>query len=255
MSPETQQPEILLGRPMTGESERAAVLDVLAGPQLVHGPRAKAFEAAFADMVGPGAHATTVSSCTAGLHLAYMHLGVGAGDEVIVPAQTHIATAHAVEITGARPVFVDCEAATGNIDAAAVEAALTERTRAISLVHYLGLPADMDRIMALADRHGLFVVEDCATAIGGSLHGTACGLIGDVGVFSYYPDKHLTTAEGGMVVSRHADVVDSIANIKAFGYDRSPNDRKVPGVYDVARLGLNYRMNEIAAATRLPQLP
>jgi dTDP-4-amino-4,6-dideoxygalactose transaminase len=239
---------------MIGDEERAAVLEVLASPQLVHGPRAHAFEEAFAALLGQDAHATTVSSCTAGLHLVYMHLGLGPGDEVIVPAETHVATAHAVEITGARPVFVDCERATGNIDVAAIERALTSRTKAISVVHYPGLPVDVAAVNALARPRGLFVVEDCALAVGASLDGVACGLLGDVGVFSFYPVKHLTTAEGGMVVSRHTDVVASIANIKAFGYDRTPAARKIPGVYNIARLGLNYRMNELAAAIGLEQV-
>jgi perosamine synthetase len=252
--PLSQTRDIPFGRPMIGDEERAAVLEVLSSPQLVHGPRAHAFERAFAEMLGPETHATTVSSCTAGLHLTYMHLGLGPGDEVIVPAQTHVATAHAVEVTGARPVFVDCERATGNIDVRAIEPALTDRTRAISVVHYPGLPVDMDPVNALARRRGLFVVEDCALAVGATFDGVACGLLGDVGVFSFYPVKHLTTAEGGMVVSRHADVVASIANLKAFGYDRVPAERKMPGVYDIARLGLNYRMNEIAAALGLEQV-
>lgn len=245
---------IPFGRPMLGKEEREAVLAVLESPQLVHGPRAKAFEEAFAEYLGPSAHATTVSSCTAGLHLAYMHLGIGPGDEVIVPAQTHVATAHAVEITGAKPVFVDCAIDSGNVDAAAIAGALTARTRAISVVHYLGLPVDMKPIMELASRRNLFVVEDCALAIGASLDGVPCGLHGDVASFSFYPVKHMTTAEGGMVVSKHAAVVASIANIKAFGYDRGLGERKVAGVYDVLRLGLNYRMNEIAAAIGLEQL-
>jgi perosamine synthetase len=246
--------EVPFGRPMIGAEERAAVLDVLGSPQLVHGPRAHAFEEAFAAMLGPGAHATTVSSCTAGLHLVYLHLGIGPGDEVIVPAETHVATAHAVEITGARPVFVDCEPTTGNIDVSAIERALTPRTKAISVVHYPGLPVDVAAVNALARPRGLVVVEDCALAVGASLDGVACGLLGDVGVFSFYPVKHLTTAEGGMVASRHADIVASIANIKAFGYDRTPAARKIPGVYNIARLGLNYRMNEIAAAIGLEQV-
>ncbi len=246
--------DIPFGRPMIGPEERAAVQEVLASPQLVHGPRAKAFETAFGGFLGPGALATTVSSCTAGLHLAYMHLGVGPGDEVIVPAQTHVATAHAVEITGARPVFVDCDLNTGNIDVDGISAALTDRTRAISVVHYLGLPVEMTAIVELARRHNLFVVEDCALAIGAKLDGVPCGLLGDVASFSFYPAKHMTTAEGGMVVSRDARVVASIDNIKAFGYDRGLGERKVPGVYDIARLGLNYRMNEITAAIGLEQL-
>ena len=246
--------EIPFGRPMIGEEERNAVANVLASPQLVHGPVAKAFELAFAKSLGANAFATTVSSCTAGLHLAYLHLGLGSGDEVIVPAQTHVATAHSVEITGARPVFVDCDPVSGNIDTAAIESAITGRTRAVSVVHYLGLPVDMRDVVALARKRGLFVVEDCALAVGATLDGTACGLLGDVGAFSFYPVKHITTAEGGMVVSRHRDVVASIENIKAFGYDRTMAERKIPGLYDVARLGINYRMNEIAAAIGLEQL-
>lgn len=246
--------QIHFGRPMIGDEEKAAVMDVLSSPQLVHGPRAHAFEEAFARHLGPQAHATTVSSCTAGLHLAYMHLGIGQGDEVIVPAETHVATAHAVEITGAKPIFVDCDPATGNIDPALIARAITPRTKAISVVHFLGLPVDMPAVMELARKHDLFVVEDCALAIGASIDGKACGLWGDVGVFSFYPVKHMTTAEGGMVVSRHADVIASIANIKAFGYDRTVAERKIPGVYDIARLGLNYRMNEIAAAIGVVQM-
>jgi dTDP-4-amino-4,6-dideoxygalactose transaminase len=204
-------------------------------------------------MLGSAAYATSVSSCTAGLHLIYLHLGLGPGDEVIVPAETHVATAHAVEVTGARPIFVDCDAS-GNIDLAQIPGAITARTRAICVVHYPGLPVDVTAVNAIAQPLGIFVVEDCALAIGASLDGVACGLLGDAGSFSFYPVKHMTTGEGGMVVSRHADVISSIAGLKAFGYDRSPDARKVPGVYDIARLGINYRMNEIGAAIGLEQL-
>jgi perosamine synthetase len=245
--------EIPFGRPMIGDEERAAVAEVMLSPQLVHGPRIAAFEAGFAAMLGPGAHATSVSSCTAGLHLIYLHLGLGPGDEVIVPSETHVATAHAVEVTGARPVFVDCDAS-GNIDVSQIPAAITERTRAICVVHYPGLPVDVTAVNALAHPLGIFVVEDCALAIGASLDGVPCGLLGDAASFSFYPVKHMTTGEGGMVVSRHSDVITSIASLKAFGYDRSPDARKVPGVYDIARLGINYRMNEIGAAIGLVQL-
>jgi perosamine synthetase len=245
--------DVPFGRPMIGDEERAAALDALNSPQLVHGPKAAEFESRFAAMLGPNAYATTVSSCTAGLHLIYLHLGLGPGDEVIVPAQTHVATAHAVEVTGARPVFVDCDE-TGNVDTALVEQKITDRTRAICVVHYPGLPVDMTGLASLAHQRGIFLVEDCALAVGASLDGVACGLLGDAASFSFYPVKHMTTGEGGMVVSRHADVVASVANIKAFGYDRSPHERSVPGIYDIARLGVNYRMNEIGAAIGLVQL-
>lgn len=248
--------DIPFGRPIIGAEERLAVNDVLNSPQLVHGPKAKSFESEFARLLSPKqeAYATSLSSCTAGLHLAYMHLGIGPGDEVIVPAQTHVATAHAVEITGAKPVFVDCDSTTGNIDVTAIPQKITERTKAISVVHYLGLPVEMGSVVQLAQKRNLFVVEDCALALGSSLDGVACGLIGDVGVFSFYPVKHITTGEGGMLVSKHQQVVQSIANIKAFGYDKGLEERKTPGVYDIVRLGLNYRMGEIAAAMGLEQL-
>ncbi len=245
--------QIPFGRPMIGEEERAAVLDVLAGPILVHGPRAAQFEADFAAYTG-APHAVSVSSCTAGMHLVYFVLGLGPGDEVIVPAQTHVATAHAVELTGARPVFVDAEAETGNIDIAAIERAATSRTKAIAIVHFLGMPVDMTPVMALARRRGWFVVEDCALALGTRLDGTHAGLFGDVGVFSFYPVKHITTAEGGMVITRDAKLAQSLRLKKAFGVNRSHGERVVPGVYDVDALGFNYRMSEIHAALGIEQL-
>jgi dTDP-4-amino-4,6-dideoxygalactose transaminase len=184
---------IPFGRPTIGEEERAAVLDVLSGPILVHGPRANAFEDAFAAWTG-APHAVTVSSCTAAMHLVYFALGYGPGDEVIVPAQTHAATAHAVELTGARAVFVDAERQTGNIDIAAIEAAITPRTRAIAVVQCLGIPVDMTAVKAIAERHGLFVLEDCALAFGTRIDGVHAGLFGDVGCFSFYPVKHMKAA-------------------------------------------------------------
>lgn len=239
--------EIPFGKPIVGDEEREAVMQVLRGTQYVHGPIAKAFEADFAGYAG-GGYATSVSSCTAALHLCYFDLGIKPGDEVIVPAQTHVATAHAVELMGGTCVFVDADPKTGNIDTAAAAAAVTPRTRAISLVHYLGLPADMDAINAIAKKHGLFVVEDCALAIGSRYRGVQCGLIGDAGCFSFYPVKHITTAEGGMVTSKHEDFIRRIERKKAFGVDRTVGERTVPGVYDVTMLGFNYRMNEIEAA-------
>jgi perosamine synthetase len=245
--------EIHFGRPTIGDAEREAVMEVLKGPILVHGPRAVAFEKAFAAWTG-APHAVSTSSCTAALHLVYFYLGLGAGDEVIVPAQTHAATAHAVELTGARPVFVDAERRTGNIDIAQIEAALTPRTRALSLVHYLGLPVDMDRINAIARKHDLFVVEDCALSLGSRYRGIHTGLLGDAGCFSFYPVKHITTAEGGMITTKRPEIAATIARQKAFGVDRQHGDRKVPGVYDVTMLGFNYRMNEIEAAIGIEQV-
>ncbi len=249
----TSARSIPFGRPMIGDEERRAVLDVLAGPILVHGPRVVAFEKDFAAWTG-APHAVSVSSCTAALHLLYFSWGYGPGDEVIVPAQTHTATAHAVELVGAKPVFVDAERATGNIDIDAIEAALTERTRAISLVHYLGVPVDMERINALARKRGLKVLEDAALAIGTKIRGKHAGLLGDAGCFSFYPVKHMTTAEGGIILTNDEALAARLTRQKAFGVDRHQGERSVPGVYDVNMLGFNYRMNEIEAAIGIEQV-
>ena len=244
---------IPFGAPMIGPEERKAVAAVLDGPILVHGPVAAAFEQAFAAFTG-APHAVSVSSCTAGMHLIYFTLGYGPGDEVIVPAQTHVATAHAVELTGARPVFVDSEPETGNIDVNAIAAAITPRTRAIAVVHYLGVPVDMLAVLAISRRHGLFVLEDCALSPGARVDGVHTGLLGDAGVFSFYPVKHITTAEGGMVILRDGNLAATLRLKKAFGVDRAHGERKVPGVYDVVDLGFNYRMSEIHAAIGVEQV-
>ncbi|HER26973.1 MAG TPA: DegT/DnrJ/EryC1/StrS family aminotransferase, partial [Rhodospirillales bacterium] len=238
---------------MIGAEEKQAVADVLDGPILVHGPRSKQFEDDFAAFTG-APHAVSVANCTAGLHLIYFHLGLGPGDEVIVPAQTHAATAHAVALTGATPVFVDAELTTGNIDPNLIEAAITANTRALSVVHFLGLAADMEPIMKIARKHDLYVVEDCAIAIGATHNGTHVGLVGDAGTFSFYPVKHMTTAEGGMVITKHHDLARSLRLKRAFGVDRTVDVRKEPGIYDVVELGFNYRMNEIEAAIGIEQL-
>ncbi len=241
------------GAPIIGPEEKEAVMEVLSQPVLVHGPRATLFEERFREYTG-ALHATSVSSCTAGLHLIYFHLGIGPGDEVIVPAQTHNATAHAVELTGAKPIFVDAEPTTGNIDLDKIEAAISPRTRAISVVHYLGMPVDMVRLNAIAAKHGIPTVEDCALAMGTKLHGVHAGGLGDFGAFSFYPVKHMTTAEGGMVTMKRAEDYEAIKRKKAFGVDRSVGERAIPGVYDVTMLGFNYRMSEIHAALGIVQL-
>jgi len=245
--------KIPFGTPMIGPEERAAVAEVLSGPILVHGPKATAFEKAFAEFTG-APFAVSVSSCTAGLHLIYFTLGYGPGDEVIVPAQTHVATAHAVELTGAKPVFVDAEPETGNIDINKIEAAITPRTRAISVVHFLGVPIDMLAVMTIAKRHNLFVLEDCALSPGAMVDGLHTGLHGDAGVFSFYPVKHITTAEGGMIILRDKELAAQLKLKKAFGVDRTHGERKVPGVYDTVALGFNYRMSEIHAAIGIEQV-
>src|SRR3989344_4511768 len=245
--------QIPFARPMIDAAEMSAVTAVLRSDTLVHGPHTEAFEQAFAAFTGAPA-AVAVSSCTAAMYLAYLYLGIGLGDEVVVPAQTHVATAHAVELTGARPVFVDAERETGNIDLDQLEDALTAKTRAIAIVHFLGLPVDMQWLMQIATAHDVFVVEDCALALGSYFNGVHAGLWGDVGCFSFYPAKHITTIEGGMMITRQADLAARARRQRAFGVDKTPAERDRPGEYDVPILGGNFRMNEVQAAIGVEQM-
>lgn len=245
---------IPFGKPMIGDDERAAVNDVLSGSILTHGPRVKDFEAAFAEFTG-APYAVATATCMAALHLAYLAIDLGPGDEVLVPAQTHVATAHAVEICGAKPIFIDAEARTGNIDLDLVEDLITERTRALSLVHYLGRPVDMIRVLDIAKRRGLYVVEDSAVALGARVGDTHVGLLGDIGCFSFYPVKHITTGEGGMVITTRDDIADRVGKQRAFGIDKSVlADRRHTGAYEIEHVGLNYRLGEVGAAMGTVQL-
>jgi len=245
--------KIAFGKPIIGEEERELVLKVMESGMLVHGPYIERFEEDFKKFTG-APFAIAVANCTAALHLVYFALGIGPQDEVIVPAQTHVATAHAVELTGARAIFVDVEPLTGNIDIDKIKAAITSRTKAISVVHYLGLPVDMIKVADIARRHNLALVEDCALALGSSLNKTHVGLFGDAGCFSFYPVKLMTTSEGGMVITANEKLAAMIKRQRAFGMDKHVGERKVPGLYDVQGLGFNYRMSEIEAALGVAQL-
>lgn len=245
---------IPFGRPWITEADREAVMAVLQGHILTHGPQGQAFEQEFAEFAGHNAQCVSVSSGMAALHLAYLHFGIGSGDEVIVPAQTHVATVHTVEWVGATPVFVDCDGTTGNLTADIIAAAISPRTKAISVVHFIGIPCPMAEIMAVAEQYSLKVIEDCALAVGARYQGKHVGLWGDAGCFSFYPVKHITTGEGGMFITRHQEVARPIAKLRAFGVDRNYTERTIPGMYDVPSLGLNYRMSEMQAAMGRVQL-
>lgn len=249
--------DIPFGRPWIEDEDKNAVMEVLNGYILTHGPNCTAFEDEFVAMMG-GGFATSTSSCMAALHLSYLHFGFGPGDEVIVPAMTHVATVHAVELTGATPVFVDCELQSGNMDVNRIEDAVTDKTKALSVVHFCGIPCAMPDVMAIADKHNLKVIEDCALAVGARYGGKHVGLFGDMGCYSFYPVKHITTGEGGMLVSRFEDVVAEISRFRAFNVDRTHNERTIPGIYDVTGVGLNYRMSEMSAAlgrTQIKKIP
>jgi len=245
--------KIPFGKPIVSSKEFRAVLDVLKSGKYVHGRKTEEFEELFRKFV-KSRYAITVSSCTAGMHLFYFAIGLSKGDEVILPAQTHVATAHAVELLGAKPVFVDCELETGNIDVKKIEKKISKKTKAIAVVHFLGVPADMIKIKKIAKKHKLFILEDCALSLGAKIRGKHTGLFGDAGVFSFYPVKHITTGEGGILITNNKKISEKIKSKKAFGVDKNYNQRNYPGKYDVKELGLNYRMSEIHASIGVEQI-
>jgi perosamine synthetase len=245
--------KIPFGKPLIGKAEKKAVQKVLSGNILVHGPKATEFENIFSKFT-KSPFSVTVSSCTAGMHLVYFTLGIGIGDEVIVPAQTHVATAHAVELTGARAVFIESNFEDGNIDINKIEKSISQKTKAIAVVHYLGIPVDMNKINKIAKKYNLFIIEDCALALGSLINNKHVGLFGDVGVFSFYPVKHMTTAEGGIIISKNRNLIKKLRLKKAFGVDKTFSERKIPGSYDCVTLGFNYRMSELNAAIGIEQV-
>lgn len=245
--------KVPFGRPDITNQEIRAVLKVLKNPILAHGPLSQKFEKLFAKFTG-SKFATTVSSCTAGMHLFYLAKGIKSGDEVIVTSQSHISTAHSISLTGAKPIFIDCNSYNGTIDINKIEKEITKKTKAISLVHHLGNPSDMNEIIKIAKKNNLLVLEDCATALGARINNKHVGNFGNAGVFSFYPIKHITTGEGGIVISNDKKLIDKINMLKAFGVNKSFLKRRIPGEYDASLLGLNYRMNEISAAIGIEQI-
>ena len=246
--------------PDIGDEEIAEVVDSLRSGWITTGPKARRFEHDFAAFLGDAdLHCIAVNSATAGLHLALEALGIGPGDEVITTTHTFTATAEVVRYLGADVKLVDIDPLTLNIDPAAVEAAITPRTRALIPVHYAGLAADMPALLDIARRHGLKVVEDAAHALpatsGGALIGT---LASDATVFSFYANKTMTTGEGGMLVTRDAAIAKRASVMRLHGMDRDAFDRyraKTPGwAYDIVAPGYKYNLTDIAAALGLHQL-
>ncbi len=246
--------------PEIGDEEIAEVVDALKSGWITTGPKAQRFERDFAAFLGDeGLHCVAVNSATAGLHLALEALGVGPGDEVITTTHTFTATAEVVRYLGADVVLVDIDPSTMNIAPAQVEAAITARTKAIVPVHYAGLAADMPALLALAQRHGLKVVEDAAHALPSTANGQLIGtLASDATVFSFYANKTITTGEGGMLVTRDAALAQRAKVMRLHGMNRDAFDRftaKVPSwYYEVVAPGFKYNLTDIAAAMGIHQL-
>lgn len=238
---------IPVNEPLIAPAAEALILDcVRSGWVSSNGPHVARFEQAFADWLGVP-HAVACTNGTAALHLALVSLGVGPGDEVIVPALTIISCALAVVYTGARPVFVDVERSTGNLDVALVERALTRRTRAVMPVHLWGLPVDMAPLRQLAKQRRLLIVEDAAEAHGATYQGKRVGGLGDAGCFSFYANKIITTGEGGMVVTPQPRVAARARLLRDLAH--SPKRR-----FWHHEVGFNYRMTSLQAALGLAQL-
>ena len=231
---------IPLSHPNITEDEIQAVVEVLRTDRLSIGPRIEAFESACAARAGRK-YGIGVNSGTSGLHLCVRSLGLGEGDEVVTTPFTFIATANCVLFERARPVFVDIDPASYNMDPAAAEAAITARTRAILPVEAFGSTARFDQYEAISRRRGLAMIEDCCEALGGMLAGRPAGNFGDCGVFAFYPNKQITTCEGGMIVTDRQDIRDLCRSMRNQG-------RATDAWLSHARLGYNYRMNEVSAA-------
>jgi len=265
MSTPPSTPFIPFALPDIGDDEIAEVVDTLKSGWITTGPKTRRFEEDFSAFLGtsnpaePPLHAMAVNSATAGLHLALEALGIGPGDEVITTTHTFTATAEVVRYLGADVVLVDIDPATLCIDVAAVEAAITPRTKVVMPVHYAGLAADMAALLPLARRHGLKVVEDAAHALPTTCGGRLVGTLGsEATVFSFYANKTMTTGEGGMVVTRDADLARRIKVMRLHGINRDAFDRftaKVPSwYYEVIAPGFKYNLTDIASAVGIHQL-
>lgn len=228
-----------------GEAERQAVMRVLQCGQLVQGSEVAAFEHEFSSQVVDGGHCVAVNSGTSALHLSLLALGIGGGDEVIVPSFTFAATANAVRMAGGTPVFVDIDAQTFTLDPAAVEAAITPRTRAVIPVHLYGQTADLEALSAVVAAHGLAMIEDAAQAHAAAHRGRPAGSWGDCAAFSFYATKNMTTGEGGMVVCRDPEVARRVRLLRNQGMEVKYRN-EIPG--------LNNRMTDLAAAIGRVQL-
>jgi dTDP-4-amino-4,6-dideoxygalactose transaminase len=244
------------GRHSISDADIEAVVRALKSDWLTTGPLVEEFEAALEKIVG--APCVSVSSGTAALHCAYAAIGLQPGDEVITPPITFIATQATAALFGAKIVFADVQPDTVNIDPQAVEAAITPKTKAIVAVDYAGHPADLDELRAIANKHGIYLIEDAAHSIGSSYKGRPVGSIADITAFSFFPTKNLTTGEGGAVASIHPELLEKAKRFSRQGLVRNPNEFKItdqgPWHQEVHEFGLNYRLPDILCALGISQL-
>ena len=239
--------------PNISSSDIKLVGKILKSGWLTHGNYTSAFEKKIKEFTN-SRYSLSVSSCTAGLHLSCLASNFKKGDEVIVPAQTHTATAHAVEYTGAKAVFSDVEFPSGNITLELLKKKLTKKTKGVIVVHMAGYPCEIEKISSFCKKKKLVLIEDCAHALGTYKNRKHVGNFGVSGSFSFYPTKQITTGEGGMIIANSKKFYNKIRILKAFGIDKDIKDRKKQGDYDVKLLGLNYRMTDFQAALGYRQI-
>ncbi len=247
---------LVFGQPVLGDVEIEAVVSCLRRRWIGTGPKVQEFERAFA-AYREAPYAVAVASCTAALHLSILALGITVGDEVITTPMTFCASINAIIHTGATPVLADCDRRTMNLTAEAIEAKITPRTKAILVVHMCGRPCDMDSIMAMAHRHNLRVIEDCAHAIETRINGRPVGTFGDVGCFSFYATKNITTAEGGMILTGDEALADRLKILALHGLSKDAWKRFADSGYqhyEVVACGYKYNMTDLQAALGLAQL-
>lgn len=244
------------GQQTLTDADVSAVVDVLRSDWLTTGPQIDAFERAFASVVGTR-HSVSFSSGTAALHAAVFAAGVAAGDEAITTPLTFCATANAVLYQGASPVFADVRQDTLTLDPDHVARLITPRTKAILPVDYGGHPAELDQVMAIADRHGLVVIEDAAHALGATFNGRDVGSVSHMTMFSFHPVKHVTTGEGGMITTDDDALAGRLRLFRGHGIDSDARARQSDGTwfYEMTALGYNYRLTDIGCALGLSQLP
>ena len=243
-------------KPWLGTEEAEAAAAAVASGWVAQGPRVADFEAAFAAAVQTQ-EAVAVSSCTTALHLALVLIGIGPGDEVVVPSLSFIATTNAVRYVGAMPVFADVDWETQNLTAESIQSVLTERTRAVILVDQAGIPADLDSVRSLTDPRGITVIEDAACAAGATYRERPAGSGAHLATFSFHPRKLLTTGEGGMITTSDHELAVRLRRLREHGMDTSAAQRhqsRQPIIERYAEVGFNYRMTDVQAAIGLVQL-
>jgi dTDP-4-amino-4,6-dideoxygalactose transaminase len=249
--------KIPITKPFFGDEERKAILEPLESGWIVQGPKVAEFERLFGEFTG-AKYAIATTSCTTALHLSLIAMGIGSGDQVILPSFTFVATANAIEYTGATPVFCDINLNTFNIDANQIQKKITQKTKAIIPVHLFGLSADMKPITEIAEQHRLRVIEDAACGLGSYYDGRHVGTFGDAGCFSFHPRKAITTGEGGMITTDREDLMVTFRSLRDHGASKSDLDRHIDLggslLPEFNQLGYNYRLTDLQAALGVVQM-